>query len=70
MLPTPIFLGFPGGSAGKESARSVRDLGWEDPLRRERLPTPVKIECNVFKPLQMPGLTKCYQRSYFIIISI
>ena len=27
MLPTPVFLGFPGGSAGKESACSVRDLG-------------------------------------------
>ena len=26
-LPTPIFLGFPCGSAGKESARNARDLG-------------------------------------------
>ena len=26
-LPTPGFLGFPGGSAGKESARNVADLG-------------------------------------------
>ena len=26
-LPTPVFLGFPGGSAGKESACNVRDLG-------------------------------------------
>ena len=26
-LPTPVFLGFPGGSAGKESAWSVGDLG-------------------------------------------
>ena len=31
-LPTPVFLGFPCGSAGKESTRSVGDLGWEDPL--------------------------------------
>ena len=35
-LPTPAFLGFPGGSDGKESAFSVGDLdlipGWEDPL--------------------------------------
>ena len=34
-LPTPVFLGFPGDSAGKESACNVRDLGltpgWEDP---------------------------------------
>ena len=27
MLPTPVFLGFPGGSAGKESACNVGDLG-------------------------------------------
>ena len=33
-LPTPVFLGFPCGSAGKESACSVRDLGWEDPLEK------------------------------------
>ena len=26
-LPIPVFLGFPGGSAGKESARSAGDLG-------------------------------------------
>ena len=35
-LPTPVFLGFPGGSAGKESARSARDLGWEDPLEERQ----------------------------------
>ena len=36
--PTPVFLGFPCGSAGKESACSVGDLGsipgWEDPLEK------------------------------------
>ena len=26
-LPTPVFLGFPGGSAGKEYACNVGDLG-------------------------------------------
>ena len=26
-LPTPVFLGFPGGSAGKESTCNVGDLG-------------------------------------------
>ena len=31
-LPTPVFLGFPGGSDSKESACNVGDLGWEDPL--------------------------------------
>ena len=38
-LPTPVFLGFPDGSAGKESACNVRDLGLipglEDPLEKE-----------------------------------
>ena len=34
MLPTPVFLGFPCGSAGKESACSVRDLGWIPGLGR------------------------------------
>ena len=45
-LPTPVFLGFPCGSAGKESACHVGDLGsipglGRFPWRRERLPTPV-----------------------------
>jgi len=35
-LPTPVFLGFPCSSAGKESACNAGDLGsipgWEDPL--------------------------------------
>ena len=38
MLPTPVFLGFPCGSAGKESTCNVGDLcsipGWEDPLEK------------------------------------
>ena len=32
--PTPVFLGFPCGSAGKESACSAGDLGWEDPWEK------------------------------------
>ena len=45
-LPTPVLLGFPGGSAGKESTCSVGDLGsipgvGKIPWRRERLLTPV-----------------------------
>ena len=45
-LPTPVFLGFPCGSAGKESAHNEGDLGsipglGRSPWRRERLPTPV-----------------------------
>ena len=33
-LPPPVFLGFPCGSAGKESACNGGDLGWEDPLEK------------------------------------
>ena len=45
-LPTPVFLGFPCGSAGKESALDEADLGSitglvRFPWRRERLFTPV-----------------------------
>ena len=36
-VPTPVFLGFPGGSDGKESTCNAgnlgRSLGWEDPLQ-------------------------------------
>ena len=42
---TPFSLGFPCGSAGKESAYNVGDLGLipglQIPWRREKLPTPV-----------------------------
>ena len=34
MLPTPLFLGFPGGSAGKESTCNVGDLGSKPGLGR------------------------------------
>ena len=45
-LPIPIFLGFPGGSDGKESACNVEDLHSipdleKSPWRREWQPTPV-----------------------------
>ena len=33
-LPTPVFLGFPGGSAGKESACKEGDLGLIPGLER------------------------------------
>ena len=39
-LPTPVFLGFPCGSAGKESACNAGDLS-SSPWRKERSPTPV-----------------------------
>ena len=31
---TPVYLGFPDGSAGKESACNAGDLDWEDPLEK------------------------------------
>ena len=44
-LPTPVFLGFPCGSAGRESTCNAGDLGsipgfGKIPWRRKRLPTP------------------------------
>ena len=33
-LPPPVFLGFPCGSAGKESNCNAEDLGWIPGLRR------------------------------------
>ena len=41
-LPTPVFLGFPCGSAGKEFACNVGDLGWEDPLEKGKA-----MDCKV-----------------------
>ena len=44
-LPTAVFLGFPGGSAGKESACNAGDLGstpeWEDVLEEGTATHPV-----------------------------
>ena len=54
-LPTPVFLGFPCGSIGKESTCNAGGLGsipglGRFPWRRERLPTPV------FWPGELHGL--------------
>ena len=54
-LPTPAFLDFPCGSAGKESSCNMGDLGLipglgRIPWRRERLPT------SVFWPGEFHGL--------------
>jgi len=34
-------VGFPCGSAGKESACNVGGLGWEDPLEKGKVTNPV-----------------------------
>ena len=56
-LPTPAFLGFPCGSAGKESTSYARDLGLIPGLGRspgegKALPTPI------FWPGESHGVTK------------
>ena len=62
-LPTPVFLGFPGGSAGEESACNVGDLGLIPELGRppgegnSRLPTPV-FWPGEFHGLHSPWVTK------------
>ena len=48
-LPTPVFWGFPSGSAGKESARNAGDLGLISGLGRS---PGVRKGC----PLQYSGL--------------
>ena len=49
-LPTPVFLDFPCGSAGKESACNAGDLGWilgwEDPLEMAIHPSILARECH------------------------
>ena len=48
-LPTPVFLGFPCGSAGKEppckTGDLVQSLGWEDPLEKGK--TTESLECEI-----------------------
>ena len=47
-LPTPVFLGFPCGSASKESARNVGDLGLTPGLGKspgERKSFPLQYSC-------------------------
>ena len=51
MLPTPVFLSFPGGSDGKESACNTGDLGSVPGLGRS------PGEGNSY-PLQYSGLEK------------
>ena len=45
MLLTPVFLGFPGGSDGKESACNVGDLGSIPGLGRGRHGNPPQYSC-------------------------
>ena len=57
--PTPAFLGFPGGSAGKESAYNVGDLGsipgWGDPLEKGMATHSSILELPWWLSLGFPG---------------
>ena len=56
---TPVFLGFPGGSDGKEYAWNAGDLdsipGWEDPLERSWQPTLVFLPGESHGPRSLAG---------------
>ena len=57
-LPTPVFLGFPGGSAGKESACNEGDLGSIPGLGRspgEGHSNPLQYFCLENRHGQEPG---------------
>ena len=49
--PTPVVLGFPGGSDGKESACSTKtwvlSLGWEDPLEKDMATHSSILACRI-----------------------
>ena len=53
-LPTPVFLGFPGGSAGKESACNAGDLGLIPELGR----SPGGDPTPAFWPEEFHGLQR------------
>ena len=63
-LPTLIFLGFPGGSAGKKSACSagdpVQSLGWEDPMKKE-MATNSSILAWRIPWTEKPGRLQCIE---------
>ena len=56
-LPTPVFLGFPSDSAGKESTCNVGDLGlipeWEDTMERGKCQNTRGIEQSLQKGLPL-----------------
>ena len=59
-LPTPVFLGFPCGSAGKEFTCNAEDwvqsMGWEDPLKKGKATRSSfrawRIPWTVYSPLE------------------
>ena len=77
-LHTPVFLGFPGCSDGKESMCIAGDLGWEDPLEEGTATHSSILEGASLIPqlvtnlpamqetlVQSPGEGKGYPRQYY-----
>ena len=64
-LPTPVFLGFPCGSAGQESACNaetwVRSLGWEDPLEKGKATYSSILAWRIPWTIQSMGLQRAGQ---------
>ena len=65
-LPTPVFLGFPCGSAGKESACNagdlIRSLSWEDPLENGTATYSSILAWRIPWTVQSMGSTKSQTR--------
>ena len=61
-LPTPVFLGFPRGLAGREAACNVGDLdsipGLEDPLKKGKATHSGIVAFRVPWTLQSTGLQR------------
>ena len=71
-LPTPVFLGFLGGSAGKESACNAGDLGSIPELGGspgEGIPTPV-LWSGEFHRMYSPGAHKESDKSEWLSLSL
>ena len=67
-LPTPVFLGFPCGSAGKESACNVGSLGlspcWEDALQKGKAYPLQYSGLENYKDCRSPGEGNGYPLQY------
>ena len=61
-LPTPVFLSFPCGSAGKESVwmweTQVRSLVWEDPLEKGKATQSSILAWRISWTVQSTGLQR------------
>ena len=68
-LPTAVFLGFPGGSAGKESTYNVGRPGfdpWVGKIPWRRLPTPIFWPGEFHGLYIVPGVSKRLSDFHFL----